>query len=260
MDPDTQNYRLTLAYDGRAFMGWQRHKAQRTVQGVLEDALQTAFDTRILAQGSGRTDRGTHAEGQVVSVALPTTVAQRPGSELFRSLRDALPEDIQLLGLERVAAEFHAQKSATAKTYRYRIYNEPDCPEHEKGRVWYVPETLNFNAMKAAAPVLVGEHDFASFATKTNYARSSTVRTLMSLELTADDPFIELTFRADGFLYKMVRNLVRALVKVGEGRSDRAKLIQILAARDRQAAPGTAPASGLYLESVEYDDFDTGPA
>lgn len=242
-------YRLTLRYDGRAYYGWQRHEGKPTLQGTFEAAIEAVFGERCALHAAGRTDRGAHADGQVAhfeaSVGLPP-------ERLRDELNERLPEDVEVTACEHAARTFHAREDATAKTYRYEILNAPECPQDRKGRVWHVPGPLNVDAMQEACAVLVGRHDFASFATKTNYQRRSTTRNVMSLELTREDPLIILRVRADGFLYKMVRNLVRALVKVGEGRSSRERLEQILFARDRKLAPGTAPASGLYLESVEY--------
>ncbi len=242
-------FRLTLRYDGRAYYGWQRHEGKPTVQGALEAAVEDVVGTRCTVRGSSRTDRGAHADGQVAHFAAHL---RSPAEDLLHDLNAQLSSELEVLRCEEVAPGFHAQADARAKTYRFEIWNAPECPPARVGLVWHVPGRLDVDAMQAACPVLVGVHDFASFATKTNYNRKSTVRNLMQVELTYEEPLIVLRFRADGFLYKMVRNLVRALVKVGEGRSSRDQLEQILAARDRKSAAGTAPASGLYLESIEY--------
>ncbi|MEM7152837.1 MAG: tRNA pseudouridine(38-40) synthase TruA [Myxococcota bacterium] len=243
-------YRLTLRYDGRAYQGWQRHQGKPTVQGAVEAAVEEIVGARCTVHGSGRTDRGAHADGQVAHFAAPF---RSPPEELLADFDRVLPSDIEVLECVEAPADFHAREGAVAKTYRFELWSGPDCPAERIGRVWHVAAGLRIDAMRAASSVLVGRHDFASFAKKTNYDRKSTVRNLMSVELDADGPHIVFRFRADGFLYKMVRNLVRAIVKVGEGRSTPAKLEAILQARDRKMAPGTAPASGLYLESVEYD-------
>lgn len=242
-------YQLTLRYDGRAYHGWQRHPGKPTLQTSLEAAVEALLQERCAVHAAGRTDRGTHADGQVVHFEAATRLAPE---RLRAELNARLAEDIEVLACEQAAPGFHAREHALAKTYRYEIFNARECPASREGRVWHIPRALDVEAMQAACPVLVGQHDFASFATKTNYARRSTTRELMSVELAHHDPLITLRFRADGFLYKMVRNLVRAITKVGEGRSSSAALAQILAGHDRKLAPGTAPASGLYLESVEY--------
>lgn len=248
--PAFATYRLTLAYDGRSYFGWQRHRDKPTIQGVLEGAIEVAFGVRNPVQGSGRTDRGAHANGQVATVALP------PGLDTARAL-DALnaklPEDISIHEFVAVPPGFHARDDAVGKTYRYVIWNAPECPASQVGRVWHIPGSLDVDAMRDACPMFHGKLDFASFAKKPNFKQASTVRHMQHIELRADAPRIEITMQADGFLYKMVRNIVRAIVKVGEGRTSLAQLRQIIAAKDRHAAPGTAPASGLYLEAVAYD-------
>ncbi len=247
------NYRLTLAYDGRAYYGWQRHGDKPTLQGRLEQAIHDCFDVQSLVQGSGRTDRGAHALGQVASVSLPADLDPRAA---LAALAAHMPDDFQVLALSPAGPDFHAREAAVSKTYRYRIWNHARCPEAERDRVWHLPTRLDIEAMRAACLVFVGRHDFGSFAKKPNYVRASTTRTIMAMTLAHDDAtpaLIEISMRADAFLYKMVRNIVRAIVKVGEGRTPLAELPEILAACDRRAAPGTAPASGLYLDSVDYE-------
>lgn len=171
---------------------------------------------------------------------------------LGATLRAALPEGIAVRDVREVEREFHARMSASGKRYVYTIHNHEALPPESQGKVWHVPGALDIEAMRACLEVFVGEHDFASFATKANHARKTTVRTVSSFTLEHDAPLIILRIEADGFLYKMVRNLVRAIAKVGEGRWSVEKLQDILAAKDRQAAPGSAPASGLCLEEVFY--------
>ena len=253
-DPQSEplaNYRLTIRYDGRDYLGWQRNGAQPTVQYVLEGAVTAAYQIRSVVQGSGRTDRGAHAMGQVATVRLPPGLDR---GDIVAALNAELPDAIEVLDAQSVASDFHARASATGKRYRYVIWSSADCPPAEVGRVWHVTGDLDVGAMREACAVLLGRNDFASFATRPNYRQKSTERELRELTLEQDGPRLDFVFCADGFLYKMVRNIVRALVKVGEGRSSRAELQKILEARDRKAAPGTAPASGLYLEHVFYDD------
>ncbi len=246
---DSQVYRLTLRYDGRAYQGWQRHTGKPTVQGAIEAAVVEVFGVQCAVHGSGRTDRGVHADAQVAHVLAPFSL---PADDVQAQLSAQLPEDIRLLEAVAAPADFHARDSATGKTYRYEIHNAPQCPPDRVGLVWHIPGPLDVEAMQAATALLTGEHDFSSFAKKTNYTPRSMVRTMSAVTLDHHAPLIVLRFAADGFLYKMVRNLVRALVKVGEGRTTLAQLQQILDARDRAAAPGTAPASGLYLQEVRY--------
>jgi tRNA pseudouridine38-40 synthase len=248
-DLQLSNYKLTLAYDGRAFLGWQRHGDKPTVQFVLEQAVTKAFGVRVAVQGSGRTDRGAHAHGQVASFQLPENLQS---SLVQEKLNQVLPPDVRILDVCYAAKDFHACDSAVAKRYRYLIWNDLKLPSEHDGRVWHVKEPLDVQAMTDACPVFIGEQDFASFATRTNFRQKSTRRTVFEAVLSHDLAMITFDICADGFLYKMVRNIVRAIVKVGEGRYTPENLCRILEAVDRKAAPGSAPASGLYLEQVFY--------
>lgn len=245
----TRNYKITIAYDGQAYFGWQRHGDKPTLQGALEDTLDKLYGGTPVVHGSGRTDRGAHATGQVVSVNLPEGLEPE---RAVADLNDALPEDMEAISVEPVAEDFHARESATGKRYRYELYCGEELPEELAGRVWHVRLGLNTDDMRAACKVFEGEHDFASFAKKPNFKQKSTVRTIRNITLEEDGPSIWITMEADGFLYKMVRNLVRAIVKVGEGRQSPQELKRVLEKKDRKAAPGTAPASGLYLDAVFY--------
>lgn len=249
MSEPRKNVRLTVSYDGRAFFGWQRLRGKPTVQGALEQALGRVAGAPVEVRGAGRTDRGTHANAQVASARVPAEVD-------VGTLRDALapllPDGLTVREVEAVDRSFHARMSAVGKRYLYTIHNARTLPPALEGKVWHVPGALDVSAMQAVLPSFVGAHDFASFATKANHARKSTVRTVSHFTLDHEAPRIVFCIEADGFLYKMVRNLVRAVVKVGEGRFDAARLREILAAKDRQAAPGTAPASGLCLDAVFY--------
>jgi len=247
------NHRLLVSYDGRAFLGWQRHGGQRTVQGTLEDAIMTAFGIASPVLGASRTDRGAHATGQVASAGLP---ASHEPETMLPDLNRALPHDVRMLAMTPVAADFHPRRDAIRKRYRYVLWNGSPCPDEERGRVWEVRRPLDVPAMRRASAIFLGTHDFSSFATRSNFTPRSTVRTITWLELATDASHpsrVSLVIEADAFLYKMVRNIVRALAKVGEGRCTPDDLGAMLRARDRQAAPGSAPASGLYLEAVYYD-------
>ena len=243
------NYKITLSYDGRPFLGWQRHGDKPTIQFALEQAVTKAFGVRVAVEGSGRTDRGAHAHGQVASLQLPAGI---PPELIKEKLNQILPAEVRIVDVSCATIDFHACDSAIAKHYRYLIWNDSKLPAERDGRVWHVKEPLDVQAMSDACSVFVGEQDFASFATRPNFKQKSTRRTVTEAVLSHELPMITFDICADGFLYKMVRNIVRALVKVGEGRYTCEDLIRIFEAKDRKAAPGTAPASGLYLQRVFY--------
>jgi tRNA pseudouridine38-40 synthase len=245
-----QTFKLTITYRGQDFYGWQRQDPHPTVQLALESALLKIFGKPFPVAGSGRTDRGVHALGQVASCRLP---AIHPPATLLRALNFHLPPAVRVLSILREKPKFHARFSAKGKTYVYRIVNAPFLHPMEIGRAWHVPRPLDLQAVRQAARLLVGRHDFASFTSNPGYERESTVRRLHSIHI-ARQPgsVLKFTFAGDGFLYRMVRNLVGALVKVGHGRLAAANLRRILAARSRANAPPTAPAEGLYLQKVRY--------
>ena len=245
------NYKLTLSYDGQNYMGWQRHGDKPTIQYECEKAIDNLFGIQVAVRASGRTDRGAHANGQVITVELPEDAG---GIELKTKLNQLLPADIRVLNSCTVASDFHARTSAIGKRYRYLIYDAPQLPEHYSGKVWHVRTPLDFPVMKQCCDVLLGQHDFASFATRTNFRQKNTTRTITLLAMKKEKQLITIDIAADSFLYKMVRNIVRALAKVGEGKSKKSDLKRILESRNRALAPGTAPATGLYLEKVYYSD------
>ena len=245
------NYRLTLSYDGQNYMGWQRHGDKPTIQYECEKAIEKLFGLQIAVRASGRTDRGAHANGQVVTVELPEGAG---GVELKTKLNQLLPADIRVLNSCSVPLDFHARSSAIGKRYRYLIYDSPQLPDRYSGKVWHVRTPLDFHAMKKCCDVLLGQHDFASFATRTNFKQKNTTRTITLFEMKKEGRLITIDIAADSFLYKMVRNIVRALAKVGEGKSRKSDLRRILESKNRARAPGTAPATGLYLEKVYFSD------
>lgn len=246
-----QTWRIVVAYDGRGWFGWQRLADKPTIQAALENAITEVYGERTAVHGAGRTDRGAHAEGQAASFVLATPVS---ADVLSAALNAQLPRAIRICEVQAVAASFHARESAVAKTYEYRIDLRANVSKELEGRVWHAPGRLDVEAMKQAAPALVGRHDFASFATKPRFKQKSTVRTMHAVAIESDAEQVTLRFEADGFLNHMVRNLVRALVKVGEGRYPPERIQAILEAKTRAASPGSAPASGLYLMQVSYPD------
>ncbi len=243
------NYRMDVRYDGQNYYGWQRHKDKPTIQGALENAVTKCFGLRTNVEGSGRTDRGTHALGQVATVRLPQNI----DGDAVADLNNALDKTIEIINLQKVSDDFHARESAIGKCYRYEIWNHSVLPSQMEGKVWYVPEKLDVKAMQDACPFFVGMMDYASFAKVPNFKRATTVRTIHSFDLVQDGSLLYFSIIADGFLYKMVRNIIRAVVKVGEAKFSIEDLPRIIDAKNRKASPGTAPASGLYLDKVFYD-------
>ena len=245
-----QTFKFTLAYRGEDFYGWQRQDPHPTVQLAIENALRKIYGRSFPVAGSGRTDRGVHALGQTASTQLPPT---HPPTVLLRALNFHLPPGVRVLSVGKEKPKFHARFSARGKTYRYRIVNSPFLHPLEIGRAWHVPRPLDLATVRRAARLFVGKHDFASFTSNPGYERESTVRRLRSIRISRKPGnILELSFEGDGFLYRMVRNLVGALVKVGHGRLSVAELKKILLARSRAGAPSTAPAEGLYLLWVRY--------
>ena len=249
-----RNIKLTLAYDGHDFAGWQVQPSRPTIQGALVSAIEQITGEKTLPQGSGRTDAGVHALAQVASVNIQSPIPLR---NLRKALNDILPEAIRVVEVEEMGPDFHARKSARAKTYRYRIYRGEICPPFLARYVTHHPYPLDEAAMAQAAAVVNGEHDFTSFAAVDPEARkegmeSNNVRTIyLSAWQREGDEFVY-TVRGNGFLHHMVRNLVGTFLMVGKGSLGIPDLRRILELRDRSAAAATAPASGLYLVSVEY--------
>jgi tRNA pseudouridine38-40 synthase len=249
-------YRITLAYDGTDFAGWQAQRAgTRTVQGVVEDALRPlAGGARIEIAGAGRTDTGVHALGQVASFVLE---GAREPAALARALNALLPDDVRVLDAAEAPEGFHARRDATSKLYRYVLDTGPVQVPTRRRLAGHVPWTLDEGAMRAAAALFVGRHDFASLASSGGSVKT-TVRTVTRSELRGDDsdPLAVASFvyevEAGGFLRKMVRSIVGGLVAVGRGALSVDSLRAALDARDRRAWPAPAPACGLTLVRVSY--------
>jgi tRNA pseudouridine38-40 synthase len=253
--PDlARNLKLTLAYDGHDFAGWQVQPDRATIQGTLVSVIEQLTGEKTLPQGSGRTDAGVHALAQTASVTIASPI---PVANFARALNDVLPRTIRVLSVEEMSPDFHARRSAVAKTYRYRIYRGDTCPPFLARYVYHHPYPLDESRMVEAAAIVAGEHDFTSFAAVDpergkEGLEINNVRTIFQSRWQRQDEELVYTVRGNGFLHHMVRNLAGTFLMVGKGSLTVADVRCILELRDRSAAAATAPASGLFLVSVEY--------
>jgi tRNA pseudouridine38-40 synthase len=240
---------LKLCYDGTRYKGWQKQgNTAGTIQEKLETILSRLLDQPVELAASGRTDAGVHAREQVCSFRADTVLSTE---ELLRRLRAHLPEDIGALSLEIAPPRFHARLSCVGKTYVYRIWNSRDPDVFERKYRTCVPESLDLDAMRRAAELLCGEHDFAAFCSA-KPGKKSTVRELRSIQIEKDGADLRLIYAGSGFLYNMVRILTGTLLEVGKGLRQPEEMSRILASRDRRMAGPTAPAQGLFLWQVDY--------
>ena len=279
--PELQTWKLTLAYDGTDYRGWQVQPGEVTVQGELQKALGKITGESPLPQGSGRTDAGVHALAQVASFALEASI---PARNLQRALNRILPLSIRVLEARKVESTFHARHSAVAKTYEYRVFRGEICPPFLARYVLDCHWPMDFEVLKKSAQFFVGEHDFLSFAandpelagsalgTDENHdprpiprpgfqiepPTPATIRTIFSSaweqQKTEAGDLLVYRVRGNGFLHHMVRNLVGTMLDVGRGHLELSEIPIILAACSRSAAGPTAPARGLFLHSVEYEE------
>ena len=280
-----QTWKLTLAYDGTDFSGWQIQPGERTIQGELQAALGRVTGETPLPQGSGRTDAGVHALGQVASFELRANI---PADNLQRALNRTLPAAIRVIESKTVRSTFHARHSTRGKTYEYRVFRSAICPPFLARYVHACPWPMDFDLLERSSRLFVGEHNFISFAaTDPDLAtrklavpeafnrttkqpsgelpdpppgKRGAIRTIYSSswkeQATEYGALVVYRVRGNGFLHHMVRNLVGTMLDVGRGYLDIAALPAILAARSRDAAGPTAPAQGLFLHSVDYDEAE----
>ncbi len=245
-----RNVRLLLCYEGTEFKGWQTQPGMRTVQGVLEGVLQRVLRHPLSLVGSGRTDAGVHAAGQVASVRTSCTI---PCDRLCHAIGSRLPADLSLRAVSDVSLAFHATRSATGKSYRYRIHNAPERPVQPLTQryTYHFWKPLDVERMRGGASYLIGERDFTSMATA-NGARESMVRRVMRCDVWRHLDEIRIDVQGSGFLYHQVRNMVGTLIEVGRGRWPPEQVEVILAGKDRSQAGPTVPALGLSLQWVRY--------
>lgn len=247
-----RNIKLTIAYDGTEYHGWQFQPEFRTVQGVLTEALRSLLGDRARICGASRTDAGVSALGQVGLIQIDSPI---PTENLAKAITDRLPEDMAIIKAEEVPMGFDVIGDVTSKLYRYTICSGPVRPVLHVRRCWYVPAELDVRAMNEAAGLLVGKKDFKSFAAAADH-REDSVRTIFRCDVTDqptdDGRWIYVDAEGDGFLYNMVRNIVGTLVEVGIGRCKPDRIPEILEARDRRAAGPIAPPNGLCLMWIKY--------
>ncbi|MSO82471.1 MAG: tRNA pseudouridine(38-40) synthase TruA [Acidobacteria bacterium] len=274
----TRTLKLTIAYDGARFVGWQRQAEGISIQGLLEEALARFEGAPVTVHGAGRTDAGVHALGQVASVQITSAHAT---AAVARGLNASLPPDVRVTDVQEAAADFHARFRARSKTYRYLLRNASQVSPFERAYVWHVPEPLDVDAMRTAAKALVGTHDFAAFHSSGS-AITDTVRTITRSEIVRDagrarlsppcepdqarhaaaETLLAYEVSGDGFLRHMVRAIVGTLVEIGRGRRGAvgggrpaASMAELLAGGSRAQAGATAPPQGLFLVRVEYDSL-----
>jgi tRNA pseudouridine38-40 synthase len=254
-----KNWKVVLAYDGADFCGWQVQPDQPTVQGELSDAIERITGERVLPQGSGRTDAGVHALGQVASFRLSAPI---PPPNLMRALNRTLPESIRVLDAQIAPPGFHARHSALEKTYEYRIYRGEICPPTLARYVYALNWPLDLEAMRQAARDVSGEHDFTSFAAsdpdlsnrEASQLEQNCIRSVHESFWTSEGDNWRYRITGSGFLHHMVRNIVGTFLEIGRGSLAADAIPEIIAARSRSAAGPTAPARGLFLASVKYPE------
>jgi tRNA pseudouridine38-40 synthase len=245
-------FKLTIAYDGTHYAGWQVQKSGVGVQQRVEEALAKLFPGVGRIHSSSRTDTGVHALGMVAHVEIQKSVFRMPATKLALAINAHLPEDIRVMSAGRCAANFHARFDAVGKQYRYFIWNHVAMNPLLRHQAWQVPRTLDLPAMRSAAKLFLGKHDFKSFAGTRNYEMESTVRRLSRCEIRRNGPLLTFIIEGDGFLYKMCRGIVGTLAQVGQGKIAADEIKGILAGKDRRLAGMTAPACGLVLWKVFY--------
>lgn len=244
------NYRMIIQYDGTKYRGWQRQKdSGETIQGKLEAILSKLAGTQIEIQGAGRTDAGVHARGQVANFFLDT---EKTTGELLEYINTYLPDDIGVIRLTEASPRFHSRLNATAKIYCYRIGKNRALNVFDRKYVYFHPQPLNVTAMKTAALLLLGQHDFKSFCGNARL-KKSTVRAIHAIHIEESESEICLTFFGSGFLQYMIRILTGTLIEVGEGKRAPESMAALLECKDRSQAGPTAPSCGLTLLEVKYD-------
>jgi tRNA pseudouridine38-40 synthase len=245
-------FRLTIAYDGTRYQGWQVQKIGTGVQEKVEEALAKLFPSHPRLHSSSRTDTGVHALGMVAHFEVPPAAWKLSGRKLGLALNAWLPEDIRIVSAGRTPKDFHARFDAGGKQYRYSVWNHPAMNPLIRHTAWHVPRPLNVAAMKNAAHAFVGRHDFQSFTANSGYAKGSTVRTVSRCQIRKSGRLLTFIIEGDGFLYRMCRGIVGTLVQIGLGKFGADEIKRMLLKKDRRVAGMSAPAHGLVLWGVKY--------
>lgn len=244
-----RNIRLLIQYEGTRYQGWQRQESsENTIQGRLEKLLSQMCSEKVELQGSGRTDAGVHAMGQVANFHTNSSLSTE---EMLQYINTYLPQDIAVVQVTEAAERFHSRLNAAGKCYQYRVWNSSVPNVFLRRYALEYPQTLDIEAMRQAASGFLGEHDFKSF-TSTKKGKKSTVRRIDSIDIVQEGNLITFTFRGNGFLYHMVRILMGTLLEVGEGRRTAASIPELIAAKSREEAGPLVPSKGLMLKEVYY--------
>jgi len=245
-------FKLTIAYDGTRYFGWQVQKGKMTVQQRVEEAMRELFPSLKRVHSSSRTDTGVHAMGMVAHVDIPEAECRMDVRKLLLAVNSFLPVDIRIVAVKRVKEDFHARFDAKGKQYVYLIWNHAAMNPLLLNRAWHVPVPLDLGKMQKAAKLFVGKKDFKSFASTHEYKMESTVRRLTRCDVRKEGFTWKLIIEGEGFLYKMCRGIVGTLERVGQGKMTQAEIRRIFRERDRCVAGMNAPACGLTLWRVYY--------
>lgn len=244
------NIKLTIQYDGTNYCGWQKQKNGDSIQKEIERAIKDITGENVDLIGSGRTDRGVHAKGQVANFLTKSSI---PGDRFKFALNSKLPEDIAIVHSEKVGEDFHSRYDALGKRYKYLIYNSPIRSPLYRNFAYHLPYSLDYEEMEKAVSFFVGTHNFKTFMA-TNSNVKNTIRTINDISLYKKGDLIIFSVTGNGFLYNMVRIVVGTIVDVGRGRFKSYDIPHIISSKDRNKAGHTAPPQGLYLEKVYYKD------
>ena len=244
-----RNFKIVIQYEGTKYQGWQRQESTgNTIQGKFEAILSKMTGSKVQIDGSGRTDAGVHAYGQVANFKINTHMSAQ---EILEYINRYLPEDIGVIEIREMPERFHSRLNAVGKTYRYRIWNSDLPCVFDRRYVYEFPQKLDIEAMRRAAAYCIGRHDFKAF-TSNKKSKKSTVRTIESIEIQQNGPEIVITYKGDGFLYHMVRILTGTLIEVGQGTRRVEEMERLIASGTREMAGALAPAKGLALMEVRY--------